>query len=83
MPKFPDNDEKYYEPVWSGVVCGEEDAVDVGRGSGSCDTDCDCPLCAPYCSTAGYCQDHQRTGRRRIALDLCSKLPKLPLQVYG
>ena len=37
--------------------------MDVGRGGGSCHTDCDCPLCAPYCSTSGFCQNHQRAGR--------------------
>ena len=55
----------YYEPVWSGKRCREEETVDVGRGAGSCNSDCDCPLCAPYCSTSGYCQDHQRAGRRK------------------
>ena len=41
--------------------------MDVGRGSGSCNSDCDCPLCAPYCSTSGYCQNHQRAGRRKCS----------------
>ena len=31
-------------------------------GPGSCSTDCDCPLCSPFCSTSGYCQNHQRHG---------------------
>merc|ERR1711953_1112403 len=57
----------YYEPVWSGRGCREEESVDVGRGSGSCNSDCDCPLCAPYCSTSGYCQNHQRAGRRKCS----------------
>merc|ERR1711936_1345209 len=57
----------YYEPVWSGKRCREDESVDVGRGSGSCNSDCDCPLCAPYCSTSGYCQNHQRAGRRRCS----------------
>ena len=56
-----------YEPVWSGRGCREDERVDVGRGSGSCNTDCDCPLCAPYCSTSGYCQNHQRAGRRKCS----------------
>ena len=41
--------------------------MNVGRGSGSCNTDCDCPLCAPYCSTSGYCQNHQMAGRRKCS----------------
>ena len=41
--------------------------MDVGRGSGSCNSDCDCPLCAPFCSTWGYCQNHQRAGRRKCS----------------
>merc|ERR1712154_121686 len=44
--------------VWNGRGCGAEDRVDVGRGSGSCNTDCDCPCCAPFCSRAGYCQNN-------------------------
>ena len=43
--------------------------MDVGRGSGSCNSDCDCPLCAPFCSTSGYCQNHQRAGRRKCTSD--------------
>jgi len=60
---------KYYEPVWNGKCC--KDPVDVGLGKGSCNTDCDCPLCSPFCSTSGYCQNHEFAGRRKIALDLC------------
>merc|ERR1711874_823650 len=59
--------QQYYEPVWSGQNCGEDESVDVGRGTGSCNSDCDCPLCAPYCSTSGYCQNHQRAGRRKCS----------------
>lgn len=62
----------YYEPVWSGRGCREEETVDVGRGSGSCNSDCDCPLCAPFCSTSGYCQNHQRVGRRKCTSDSAS-----------
>ena len=62
----------YYEPVWSGRGCREEETVDVGRGSGSCNSDCDCPLCAPFCSTSGYCQNHQRAGRRKCSPDSAS-----------
>ena len=57
----------YYEPVWSGRGCREDETVDVGRGSGSCNSDCDCPLCAPYCSNPGYCQNHQRAGRSKCS----------------
>ena len=66
-------DQEWYEPVWSGERCRESDSVDVGRGSGSCNTDCDCPLCSPFCSRAGYCQNHQRSGRRKIEADKCNK----------
>merc|ERR1711874_519233 len=59
--------QQYYEPVWSGKRCREDESVDVGRGAGSCNSDCDCPLCAPFCSTSGYCQNHQRAGRRRCS----------------
>ena len=85
--------EEFYEPVWSGERCSEQDKVDVGRGSGwlslllysehpvsanvsilgSCNTDCDCPPCSPFCSTSGYCQNNQNYGRRKIALDECWK----------
>ena len=41
---------------WNGKVCGSDDRVDVGRGDGSCNSNKDCPCCAPYCSEAGYCQ---------------------------
>ena len=57
---------QYYEPVWSGRGCRPGETVDVGRGSGSCNTDCDCPLCAPFCSkSGGFCQNHQNSGRRK------------------
>ena len=46
--------------------------MDVGRGAGSCNSDCDCPLCAPFCSTSGYCQNHQRAGRRKCTSDSAS-----------
>ena len=41
---------------WNGKNCGVEDTVDVGRGHGSCNSNVDCPCCAPFCSKAGYCQ---------------------------
>ena len=57
---------QYYEPKWSGRGCRPGETVDVGRGSGSCNTDCDCPLCAPFCSrSGGFCQNHQNSGRRK------------------
>ena len=70
--------QEYYEPVWNGKGC--KDPVDVGRGKGSCNTDCDCPLCSPFCSTSGFCQNHKFAGRRKIALDLCPQ-PALPPKV--
>ena len=70
--------QEYYEPVWNGKGC--KDPVDVGRGKGSCNTDCDCPLCAPFCSTSGYCQNNKRYGRRKIALDLCPRKDSCPPQ---
>jgi len=41
---------------WNGITCTDNDTVDVGRGPGSCDSNLDCPCCAPFCSTSGYCQ---------------------------
>ena len=41
---------------WNGKVCTSNDTVDVGRGEGSCNSNLDCPCCAPFCSSAGYCQ---------------------------
>ena len=32
--------------------------MDVGRGAGSCNSNRNCPCCAPFCSKAGYCQNH-------------------------
>ena len=45
----------------------------VSSGSGSCNTDCDCPLCAPFCSKWGYCQENTSNGRRKILLKDCVK----------
>ena len=41
---------------WNGKVCTGDDTVDVGRGPGSCNSNVDCPCCAPFCSSSGYCQ---------------------------
>ena len=51
----PQDDSEYYEPEWSGEVCSEEEfaMANVGRGAGSCNKDCDCPDCAPFCSLKG------------------------------
>ena len=38
-------------------MCGGDDTVDVGRGPGSCNSNVDCPCCAPFCSLSGYCQN--------------------------
>ena len=43
---------------WNGKACTEDDKVDVGRGAGSCKSNRNCPCCAPFCSKAGYCQNH-------------------------
>ena len=42
--------------------CGPNDAVNAGGGTGSCNDDWDCPSCAPYCSTSGYCQETSQHG---------------------
>ena len=42
--------------------CIDDDKVDAGRGAGSCNNDCGCPGCAPFCSTSGYCQDNDNYG---------------------
>ena len=51
----PQDDSDYYEPEWSGEDCSEEELAmaNVGRGAGSCNKDCDCPDCAPFCSLKG------------------------------
>ena len=51
----PQDDSEYYEPEWSGEDCSEEEfaMANVGRGAGSCNKDCDCPDCAPFCSLKG------------------------------
>ena len=51
----PQDDSDYYEPEWSGEDCSEEELAmaNVGRGAGSCNKDCDCPDCAPFCSLQG------------------------------
>ena len=41
---------------WNGKFCTDDDTVDVGRGSGSCNTNLECPCCAPFCAKSGYCQ---------------------------
>ena len=43
---------------WNGKTCTHDDKVDVGRGAGSCNSNNDCPCCAPFCSKEGYCQTH-------------------------
>ena len=44
---------------WNGKACGVGDTANVGRGPGSCDSNNDCPCCAPFCSKYGYCQNYQ------------------------
>ena len=39
--------------------------------TGSCNTDCDCPSCSPFCSNSGFCQNHQNAGRKRILISEC------------
>merc|ERR1712176_770728 len=43
-------------------LCSDLDTVDAGGGPGSCLDNCDCPDCAPYCSTWGYCQASASSG---------------------
>ena len=45
------------------TACTDQDRVDVGRGTGSCNTNCDCPGCAPFCSNAGFCQTTASSGQ--------------------
>ena len=56
------------DPVWNGKTCGDADAVDVGRGTGTCNDNCDCPPCAPFCSSGGYCQQTKTYGQRQCQL---------------
>ena len=39
-----------------------------------CSTDCDCPLCAPFCSKWGYCQISKKlaAGGKRVKAEECS-----------
>ena len=62
-------------PLWNCKFCeaneyGHVRCNDTGYGDrGTCNTDCDCPSCAPFCSAfnqeiPGYCQNNARYGRR-------------------
>jgi len=44
---------------WNGLACTGADTANVGRGPGSCNSDNDCPCCAPFCSRHGYCQNNR------------------------
>jgi len=44
---------------WNGKACGAGETANVGRGPGSCNSNNDCPCCAPFCSKYGYCQNYQ------------------------
>ena len=45
----------------------------ITAGYNSCHTDCDCPACAPFCSTHGYCRRDGSQGRRRVRVGDCGK----------
>ena len=60
LQTYTHTDTAFYSEGWS-----------MFSGSGSCDTDCDCPLCAPFCSDYGYCQENTSNGRRKILLKDC------------
>ena len=63
--------------MWSGESCADTGA----SPPGSCTTDCDCPLCAPFCSPGdGRCQVTNTSGRVRVKKKVCSK--GLPLAVH-
>ena len=51
-------------------------------GPGTCNTDCDCPLCAPYCSHAGFCQTDDAHGRRLIKEEECEPCKPLSEKIY-
>ena len=87
--------EVWYEPRWSGVPCSNEKKSDVsgakalkifldGEGSASCKTDCDCPSCAPFCSSNGFCRENDKEGRKRILQSECSRnFPSLAPITYN
>ena len=69
---------EWYDPVWSGESCADTGA----SPPGSCTTDCDCPLCAPFCSPGdGSCQVTNTSGRVRVKKKICTK--GLPLAVHS
>ena len=37
----------------------------------TCNTDCDCVPCSPYCNTYGWCQEDTGDGRRLIRTSEC------------
>jgi hypothetical protein len=58
-------------------------------GPGNTVSDCDCPDCAPFCSTFGYCQFSQASGstpcqnNECFTDDECYVEPKAILSLYG
>jgi len=56
---------------WNGKACSGADTVNVGRGPGSCNSDNDCPCCAPFCSKHGYCQNN----RPQLSSEVCPVPP--------
>ena len=62
-------DLEVYNPRWNCKNCGPDDRFSARCGPdgnvwyGSCFSDCDCPPCAPFCSTFGWCQVSARYGR--------------------
>ena len=78
MPKenIVNSEENIYEPMWNGEMCGPGLEVDVGRGPGSCNSDCDCLPCSPFCNSGGFCSHQDSPGRKKCSM-LESEAPKL------
>lgn len=60
--------EEWFEPEWNGEECAPGHEVDVGRGPGSCDSDCQCQPCAPFCNAQGFCSQEDSPGRKQCSL---------------
>ena len=62
--------------------CTDADAVYTRPGErGSCTYDCDCPACAPYCSTSGFCQETTNYGSNTS--NGCKLTYPSPTKFYG
>merc|ERR1712137_1511839 len=70
-------DEDIFEPEeWTGEPCTKEEFIEWGlehenRGPGSCQWDCDCPPCSPYCNSFIRLCDNNKANRSPSARSKC------------